>query len=148
MKTFIVILGLLVLLYGCGITVHEDNESIIDDTGITIEQEIDNDQVTKSEIEQEIIQEIKPEIEEEIIQEVKTEIEQEIDQEVKTKLEEETNEEIESNLSIDFNEIRENELENIPSYSSKPYVIINNNIPFFNVDELTTNSYEKYDDLD
>lgn len=39
-------------------------------------------------------------------------------------------------------------LSNIPEYSGKPYVSINNNIPFFEEADLKTNSYEKYSDLD
>ena len=36
----------------------------------------------------------------------------------------------------------------IPEYIGKPYVYINNNIPFFNESDLTTTSYEKYSELD
>ena len=45
---------------------------------------------------------------------------------------------------------KEDDFENIdiPVYSSKPYVIINNNIPFFDESDLVTYSYEKYSDLD
>ena len=39
-------------------------------------------------------------------------------------------------------------LENIPEYSSKPYVYINNNIPFFNEEELTISNLEMYSGLD
>lgn len=39
-------------------------------------------------------------------------------------------------------------LENIPSYSGKAYVTINNNEPNFNNDEINTNSFEDYSDLD
>ena len=37
---------------------------------------------------------------------------------------------------------------NIPAYSGKAYTIINNNIPSFSADELTTIGYEKYSPLD
>lgn len=39
-------------------------------------------------------------------------------------------------------------LSNIPDYSGKPFVVINNNIPIFSVSELTKTGYEKYSDLD
>ncbi len=39
-------------------------------------------------------------------------------------------------------------LENIPEYSSEPYVTINNNIPNFKENDFTTNSFESYSDLD
>ncbi len=40
------------------------------------------------------------------------------------------------------------DLSGIPSYSGKPYVAINNNIPFFTKADLTTASFEKYSSLD
>ena len=39
-------------------------------------------------------------------------------------------------------------LSNIPEYRGNPYVRINNNVPFFEEEDLTTNSYEKYSELD
>ena len=39
-------------------------------------------------------------------------------------------------------------LENIPAYKDKPYVIINNNNPFFDENMLNENSYEEYSKLD
>ena len=39
-------------------------------------------------------------------------------------------------------------LENIPEYSGSPYVVVNNNIPYFSNDELTTTPFEIYSDLD
>lgn len=39
-------------------------------------------------------------------------------------------------------------LSSIPEYDGTPYVAINNNIPFFKDEELTTKSYESYSDLD
>ena len=40
------------------------------------------------------------------------------------------------------------ELENIPQYDGKPYFEINNNIPYFNENDYTTESFEKYSELD
>lgn len=40
------------------------------------------------------------------------------------------------------------DLEEIPEYSGEAYVIVNNNIPFFDEGDMTTNSFEKYSDLD
>ena len=37
---------------------------------------------------------------------------------------------------------------NVPAYSDKLYVEINNNIPFFDEDDYTTKSYETYSALD
>ena len=36
----------------------------------------------------------------------------------------------------------------LPAYSGAPYIVINNNIPAFSEDELTTTAYETYSDLD
>ncbi|MFW5669476.1 MAG: DNA/RNA non-specific endonuclease, partial [Acetivibrio ethanolgignens] len=36
----------------------------------------------------------------------------------------------------------------IPEYENEPYVIVNENEPFFTDDDLTTTSFEKYSDLD
>ena len=51
------------------------------------------------------------------------------------------------NLAIDNNEV-EDVLKGIPVYSSKPYAIVNNNVPFFYDSDLVTYSYEKYSNLD
>lgn len=39
-------------------------------------------------------------------------------------------------------------LDNIPEFSGSPYIVINDNLPFFTEDEYTTNSYETYSELD
>lgn len=39
-------------------------------------------------------------------------------------------------------------IDSIPEYQGNPYVIINNNIPDFNEDDINRLSYEKYSDLD
>ena len=36
----------------------------------------------------------------------------------------------------------------IPEYSGKPYIAVNNNIPFFNASDLTESSFEKYSAFD
>lgn len=40
------------------------------------------------------------------------------------------------------------EVNNVPDFSGKPYIIINNNIPDFKKSDYTTTSYEKYGELD
>ncbi len=40
------------------------------------------------------------------------------------------------------------DINNLPKYSGKDYIAINNNIPKFSKDELTTKSYEFYSELD
>lgn len=40
------------------------------------------------------------------------------------------------------------DLENIPEYTDSPYVVINNNIPNFTEADYTTESFEKYSQLD
>lgn len=40
------------------------------------------------------------------------------------------------------------DLNSIPQYSGKPYVTINNNIPYFTKNEYTTKSFESYSSLD
>ncbi len=39
-------------------------------------------------------------------------------------------------------------LETIPEYEGKEYVVINNNVPNFNNEDLVTESFEQYSDLD
>lgn len=39
-------------------------------------------------------------------------------------------------------------IDEIPKYNNKPYIIINNNEPFFDKNELTTKSFEKYSNMD
>ena len=39
-------------------------------------------------------------------------------------------------------------LEEIPEYSGSPYVVINNNVPDFSQEDLTTEAYESYSPLD
>ena len=45
-------------------------------------------------------------------------------------------------------EVASYNLSDIPAYSNESYVIINNNEPNFDEDDLTTTSFEKYSDLD
>ena len=40
------------------------------------------------------------------------------------------------------------DLESIPEYDENPYVIINNNIPYFTESDYTTNAFETYNKLD
>lgn len=44
--------------------------------------------------------------------------------------------------------IKKYDLSSIPKYSGEPYVVINNNVPYFKDSEMTTKSYEKYSELD
>ncbi|MBR5227964.1 MAG: DNA/RNA non-specific endonuclease [Clostridia bacterium] len=54
---------------------------------------------------------------------------------------------IEQNASI--NDIyKDINLSNIPEYSGAPYVVINNNVPFFENLGLTTSAFESYGELD
>lgn len=39
-------------------------------------------------------------------------------------------------------------IDTIPEYKENPYVVINNNIPSFNENDYTTNSFENYSELD
>lgn len=39
-------------------------------------------------------------------------------------------------------------LEDIPEYQGTPYVVVNNNIPFFTNEDYTTKSFEEYSELD
>ena len=39
-------------------------------------------------------------------------------------------------------------VEGIPDYSGEPYVVLNDNVPGFKLDEITTTSYEFYSELD
>lgn len=40
------------------------------------------------------------------------------------------------------------DLENIPQYSGQPYIVVNDNVPYFSDAELSTSSFEQYSDLD
>lgn len=40
------------------------------------------------------------------------------------------------------------DISSIPAYTNKPYVVLNNNQPFFTADDFTTKSFEKYSKLD
>lgn len=40
------------------------------------------------------------------------------------------------------------DIENLPEYDGNSYVIVNDNIPYFKEEEYTTNSFEKYSELD
>lgn len=39
-------------------------------------------------------------------------------------------------------------IDELPTFSDSPFAVLNNNIPFFNEDELTTDSFEEYSELD
>lgn len=39
-------------------------------------------------------------------------------------------------------------ISDIPAYSGNPYIAVNNNVPYFTDDELTTESFETYSELD
>lgn len=54
----------------------------------------------------------------------------------------------EHQLAAENNTYQEFSLRDIPDYNDKPYVAVNDNIPFFNGSELTTKSFESYSDLD
>lgn len=59
---------------------------------------------------------------------------------------------IQENLSNSNTEHTENRnsynLSSVPKYEGEPYVIINNNIPYFKEDDYTTEIFEKYSELD
>lgn len=40
------------------------------------------------------------------------------------------------------------DLDSIPTYSTQPYIEINNNIPYFTEEDYTTEAFEKYSELD
>ncbi len=52
------------------------------------------------------------------------------------------------NATSNINTIEEVTLEKIPKYTDAPYVVINNNNPFFTEADYTTASFETYSDLD
>lgn len=53
-----------------------------------------------------------------------------------------------NNQNITENENIIFDIATIPEYTSKPYVEINNNIPYFTKEDYTTEPFEKYSDLD
>ena len=62
-----------------------------------------------------------------------------------TEVPEETTENPESTTPVPATEIN---LADIPAYSGEPYVVLENNIPDFTEEDLTTESYESYSELD
>lgn len=52
------------------------------------------------------------------------------------------------NAASNINTIEEITLEQIPKYTNAPYVVINNNQPFFTEEDYTTTSFETYSELD
>ncbi len=73
------------------------------------------------------------------------EIGQLLEEEKKTDDEEEQTETYTPSVSTEYSAVDLNE---IPAYSGNPYVAINNNEPTFTEEELTTEAYEFYSDLD
>ena len=53
-----------------------------------------------------------------------------------------------SNIEVGNGTAEPVKISDIPAYSGKAYVIVNNNLPNFSADELTTTAYESYSDLD
>ncbi len=56
--------------------------------------------------------------------------------------------EITDNKNIESSVTTKISLENIPEYDGDAYVEINDNVPFFTSEEITTNSYETFSELD
>lgn len=50
--------------------------------------------------------------------------------------------------SDDFHSPMKIESDDIETYSGKPYVVVNDNEPYFTKDDLTTKSFERYSELD
>lgn len=50
--------------------------------------------------------------------------------------------------SLGKGDLQEISLEQIPEYSGSPYIMINDNIPFFSEDDYSTESFEHYSSLD
>lgn len=59
-----------------------------------------------------------------------------------TRMSNETSDELSDTPSTSY------DLESIPEYSGEPYVTIHDNVPFFSEEELTTDSFETYSELD
>lgn len=59
-----------------------------------------------------------------------------------------TNEIVEQNALITNLLEQEIVLENIPEYSGNPYITLNENVPYFEYENLTTTSFESYSELD
>ena len=59
-----------------------------------------------------------------------------------------TNNTFDSSNSVNVASATSLSIENIPKFTDKPYVTINNNEPFFEESDYTSTSFEKYSDLD
>lgn len=55
---------------------------------------------------------------------------------------------IQNNIAFVNSGLENIQLEDIPEYKGSPYLVINNNIPFFEDSELTKESFENYSQLD
>ena len=64
------------------------------------------------------------------------------------KKEETETKDIESHIDDGSKPLDNISLDSIPAYDSAPYVVINNNNPFFTDEELTTTAFEEYSELD
>ena len=123
------------MLIAMGTSPEENNVNPIEDS--IINEENENIQ----------LEDINEEIEDDV---VNTEIDKEQDESnlnnetINTEIEKENKTE----EKIDLNNLKIEALSNIPAYSNSPYVVINNNTPFFYDSDLVTTSYEKYADLD
>lgn len=51
-------------------------------------------------------------------------------------------------LFIGVTETRVDSIDDIPDFADEPYVIVNDNVPYFTDDDLVTTSYERYSKLD
>lgn len=59
-----------------------------------------------------------------------------------TRMSNETSDKLSDTLSTSY------DLKSIPEYSGEPYVTIHDNVPFFSEEELTTDAFETYSELD
>lgn len=58
------------------------------------------------------------------------------------------NEKSSNNTAVSNTSINYNSIEEIKDYTNQAYVEINNNVPYFNESDYTTDAFEKYSDLD
>lgn len=56
--------------------------------------------------------------------------------------------EYDNQTEVSNSDITSYDLKDIPEYSNDAYVVVNNNEPYFDTDEITTDEFENYSDLD
>ena len=148
--------------YSCGCPSHEgtephrdeNNDNVCDDCeyqiGSETETESEIETVTETETTNSAETEYTTEIESETESFVETTAETETETvvEAPTETESATETDTEAKTEADSEASSGFDLKDVPAYSGNGYYVVNGNKPYFTEDEITSEAYEKYGDLD